>query len=161
MTLTKPLWSRSQKSWTLLTSSMAETRPIRAIDSSVLLRYLLNDDLDRAERARRLIESSERLGVTPVALAEAAWTLTGPRHRLERSAVAGALLDLLARENIITVGMDKAEAQAALLACAAREGAAHFGDALIAACARSAGISEIYTFDARFERAGIQSVALH
>ncbi len=69
--------------------------------------------------------------------------------------VATQLIDLLARENIVAVGFDKAEAQAALMACTSPTGAASFGDALIAACARSAGVQEIYSFDQRFARAGL------
>ena len=88
-------------------------------------------------------------------MAEVAWTLSGPRNRLDRAAVAMQLIELLGRENIVTVGFDKAEAQAAILACAAQTGGASFGDALIAACARSAGIQEIYSFDRRFARAGL------
>jgi predicted nucleic acid-binding protein len=61
----------------------------------------------------------------------------------------------LARDNVQTLGFDKIEGQAALLACAAATGAANFGDALIAASARSARVQEIYSFDRRFTRAGM------
>lgn len=134
------------------------TEGLRAVDANVLLRYLLRDVPDQAERARRLIESEEHLGLTPVALAEVAWTLAGPRYRRDRAEVALRLVDLLARENIFTLGLEKAEAQAALMACTPPTGAASFGDALIAACARSAGVHEIYSFDQRFARAGITPV---
>jgi len=110
--------------------------PLRAIDANVLLRYLLSDVPEQAHRARRLVDSEQPLGLTAVALAEVAWTLAGPRYRRARATVATQLIDLLARENIVTVGFDKAEAQAALMACAVQVGAANFGDALIAACAR-------------------------
>jgi predicted nucleic acid-binding protein len=109
----------------------------RAIDRNVVLRYVLQDDLDQWEKATRLIDSEEPLGMTAVTLAEIAWTLGGPRYHRERSAVAMLLVDLLARENIVAVG---------------------FGDALIAACARSAGLQEIYSFDQRFARAGLAPV---
>lgn len=128
---------------------------LRAIDSNVVLRYLLQDESGQWEKATRLIDSEEPLGLTAVTLAEIAWTLGGPLYRRERSAVALLLVDLLARENIVALGFDKAEAQAALLACTPQVGAATFGDALIAACARSAGLQEIYSFDRRFARAGL------
>ena len=121
-------------------------------------RYLLQDIPEQAEQARRLVESEESLGLTAVALAEIAWTLAGPRYGRGRGAVATELVDLLARENIVAVGFDKAEAQAALLTCVPQVGAANFGDALIAACARSAGIDEIYMFDCRFARAGLTPI---
>lgn len=131
---------------------------IRTIDANAILRYLLQDIPDHAERARRLIDSEEPLALTVIALAEVAWTLSGPRYQFERGAVARHLIDLLARENIVTIGFDKAEAQAALITCLPATGAAHFGDALIAACARSAGLQEIYSFDRRFARAGLTPI---
>ncbi len=59
----------------------------------------------------------------------------------------------------LAIGFDVSEAQAALLTCTAEVGAAGFGDALIAACARSFGIKEIYSFDQRVERAGLIRLA--
>lgn len=120
--------------------------PLRAVDSNVVLRYLLRDNLEQWARATRLIDSEHLLGVTAVALAEIAWTLAGPLYHQDRTIVALRLIDFLARENIVSVGFDKAEGQAALLACAARIRAANFGDALIAASARSAGLQEIDIF---------------
>ncbi len=131
---------------------------LRAIDANVILRYLLKDHPDFSERSRRLIESDESVGLTAVALAEVAWTLVGPRTRLDKADVAVQLSVLLSRENVVTVGIDKIEALIALQTCASGTGAAGFGDALIAACARSAGINEIYTFDQQFFGAGITPV---
>lgn len=112
----------------------------------------------RAEKSRASIESDRPLGLTAVALAEIAWTLAGPRYRRNRGEVAMDLVDLLARENIVTVGFDKTEAQVALMACATESEAANFGDALISACARSAGLEEIYSFDEGFSRAGLAPI---
>jgi predicted nucleic acid-binding protein len=132
--------------------------PLRALDANVVLRYLLADVPAQSEAARRLIDSDEALGLTAVALAEIAWTLSGPTYRVERPTVARLLIDLLTRTNIVAVGFDALEAQAALTACTAPSGGAGLGDALIAACARSAGISEIYSFDERVARAGLARV---
>jgi len=96
--------------------------------------------------------------VTAVALAEVAWTLAGPRHRRRRSMVAEQLVRLLSRQNLITLGFQKSEAQATLLAFAPETGAASFGDALIVACARSAGAYAIYSFDRRFARARLTPI---
>src|SRR3954469_16935842 len=104
---------------------MPEPLPLRAIDANVLLRYLLSDVPEQAHRARRLVDSEQPLGLTAVALAEIAWTLAGPRYRHERATVATQLIDLLARENIVTIGFDKAEAQATLMTCTAQVGAAN------------------------------------
>jgi predicted nucleic acid-binding protein len=131
---------------------------LRAIDANVILRYLLADVADQFERARELIDSDDRLGLTVVALAEVAWTLSGPLHGFDRATVAQLLIDFLARENVVAVGFDGAEAQAALLTCLPDVGAAGFGDALIAASARSFGIGEIYSFDQRVARAGLTRI---
>ncbi|MDP2935879.1 MAG: PIN domain-containing protein [Dehalococcoidia bacterium] len=132
--------------------------PLRAIDANVLLRYFLKDVPAQGEKAHKLIDSEEPLGLTAVALAETAWTLTGSLYRRERDRVAMDLVALLARENIVAIGFDKIEAQMALAACTSERGSANFGDALIAACARSAGLREIYSFDQRFARAGLTPV---
>ncbi len=128
---------------------------LRTLDTNILLRYFLQDVPDQAESARRLIDSELPLGLTVLALAEVAWVLAGRRYQLERPVVAAGLLRLLSRDNIVAVGYEKGEAQAALLACTSPTAAPSFGDALIAACARSAGIHEIYTFDRGFGRSGL------
>lgn len=133
--------------------------PLRAIDANVLLRYFLKDVPVQSDKAHSLIDSEELLGLTAVALAETAWVLTGTFCRRDRDKVAMDLLALLARENIVAIGFDKIEAQMALAACTSERGSDHFGDALIAACARGAGLREIYSFDQRFARAGLAPVA--
>lgn len=139
---------------------MTDAEPrLRAVDANVLLRYLLADVPAQHADARALVDSDERLGVTAVVLAEVAWTLSGPRLGIDRAMVARHLIDLLARRNIVAVGFEAAEAQASLLACTSGDGGAGLGDALIAASARSFGIGEIYSFDARVERAGLTRVA--
>jgi|SRR5579884_770585 len=132
---------------------MAEA--LRAIDANVILRYFLRDVPAQAVSARRLIESERPVAVTAVVLAEVAWTLARPLDHYERREIAEALIELLTRENVVAIGFEKGEAALALAACARDSGAANFGDALIAACARSYGVSEIYTFDQQFARAGL------
>ena len=133
---------------------------MRSIDANVILRYVLDDVPVQAAKARQVIDSTETLGVTAVALAEVAWTLTGPTVRIGRAVAAQVLLELLAKHNIVAAGFDKAEAQQALLLCLPPIGGAGLGDALIAASARSAGIEEIYSFDRHFARSGLTPVAL-
>jgi predicted nucleic acid-binding protein len=134
------------------------TEPLRAIDASVLLRYFLADDPVRSAKARALIESEQRLGLTPIALAETAWTLAS-RHAFDRASIARELVELLARENVVPLGFDRQEAMAILLTCARQTAPAQLGDALIAISARSAGVGEIYTFDAQFGRTGMTVIA--
>ena len=137
---------------------MSNGSVLRAIDANVILRYLFEDIPAQFDAARRLIESDQQLGLSPVALAEIAWTVTGPYYRIERQRVAVLLTEILSRENIVTLGFSKEEALSALLRSAADAAPADFGDGLIAACALSAGVDEIYSFDLRFARTGISPV---
>src|SRR2546423_12185254 len=89
---------------------MAE--PLRAVDANVFLRYLLQDVPEQAMQARQLIDSERPLALTAVTLAEIAWTLAGPRYRRDRSVVARQLIELLARDKIVTARRRKAEAPA-------------------------------------------------
>lgn len=62
-----------------------------AIDTNVLLRYLLDDDGEQSPRAARLIEGERTVLVTDVVLAETLWTLRGKKYRLDRSTLAGVV----------------------------------------------------------------------
>ena len=77
--------------------------PMYAIDANVLLRYLLDDVPEQAAAARRLVDSDQPLGLTAVALAEIAWVLAGPYYHHARDVVALQLVDMLARETIVTI----------------------------------------------------------
>ncbi len=129
---------------------------LRVLDTSVIVRYLSNDLPALAARARALIESDAALGITAVALLEAVFVLRRAPYDYAREAVVDALVDLLQRQNIRGVGVDSEEAALALLLCRPSS-AVNFGDALIAATARSAGLTEGYSFDARFGRAGLSA----
>jgi predicted nucleic acid-binding protein len=133
--------------------------PLRLLDTSIIVRYLSNDIPALAEPARGLIESDAPLGVTTVALLETAHVLQHPPYAHPRAAVVDALVELLQRENIEGIGVDKMHAAVALLLCRA-SGTVSFGDALIAATGRSAGINEAYSFDGRFSRAGLTVIPL-
>lgn len=110
-----------------------------------------------AQWARALIDSDTPVGMTPVALLEAAHVLRNPPYNHPREAVVDALVALLQRENVQGVGVEIDHAAAALMLCRSST-AVSFGDALIAATARSAGVTEAYTFDARFARSGLRVV---
>jgi predicted nucleic acid-binding protein len=133
--------------------------PIRLLDTSVIVRYLTNDLPELAERARRLIDSDLPLGITAVAVLETAHVLRNPPYRHSREAVVDALVGLLQRENVHGIGVDAADAAVALLLCRAST-AVSIGDALIAAIGRSAGLTEAYSFDARFGRSGLRLVEI-
>lgn len=62
-----------------------------AIDTNVLLRYLLEDDEGQSARAAHLIDDDQTVLVTNVVLAEILWTLKGKKYRLDRQALAGVV----------------------------------------------------------------------
>lgn len=64
-----------------------------AVDTSVLLRYLLHDDPEQAALADRVFGGDDDVLITDVVLAEAIWTLRGRRYRLS----AGDLVDVVER----------------------------------------------------------------
>ena len=66
-----------------------------AVNTNVLLRYLLRDDAAQAERARRIFERAERILITDVVLAEAVWTLIGRRYRATKADVVAVVEKLL------------------------------------------------------------------
>jgi len=71
-----------------------------AIDTNVLLRYLLRDNDAQAERARRVIECGERVLITDVVLAETVWTLAGQRYRATRADLIDLVNKLLQDANL-------------------------------------------------------------
>lgn len=58
-----------------------------AIDTNVLLRYLLADDESQYTKAKALIEKQHPVLITDVVLVETVWTLTGKRYGLDKDAV--------------------------------------------------------------------------
>ena len=71
-----------------------------AIDTNVLLRYLLWDDNDEASKAERLINVSAPVLITDVVLAETIWTLQGKKYRLDKAAAVAVVNSLFAEPNI-------------------------------------------------------------
>jgi len=56
-----------------------------AIDTNVLLRYLLLDDEIQAKKAAVLIESRQSVYISHVVLVEAVWTLKGRKYKRNTS----------------------------------------------------------------------------
>lgn len=71
-----------------------------AIDTNVLLRYLLWDDVDQAEKAHSLIIGATPVLVTDVVLVETLWTLKGKKYRLDKTAIVSVLDALFEEANI-------------------------------------------------------------
>lgn len=66
-----------------------------AIDTNVLLRYLLQDDQKQSKKAVGIITGTERVLVPDVVLAETIWTLTGKRYGVDKEMVCRVVRGLL------------------------------------------------------------------
>lgn len=119
----------------------------RFVDTSVIVRYLTNDDPPRARVAAEIIETSD-LVVSGLILSETAFVLRSS-YRYPWRDIIDALVQFVLRENIDVVDLPKDSVVAAFLK--ARDNARiSLGDALIMAQMRASGHHEIYSFDTRF-----------
>ena len=62
-----------------------------AVDTNVLLRYLLHDDEAQAARADAVFDARETILILNAVLAETVWTLAGRRYRLNEAELAAVL----------------------------------------------------------------------
>ena len=135
-----------------------------AVDTNVLLRYLLHDDEAQAARADAVFDAAETLLITDVVLVETVWTLAGRKYRLAKAELV-AVLERLFSEPNIRFEDDQVvwrALQAYRSAAPADENrlvkGAGFADALIVfkalRAASDAGevLNGVYTFDAAMQR---------
>ena len=123
------------------------------LDTSVVIRYLVNDDRALAERAERIVVGDTELSLTDGTLAEIAHVLTRV-YGIPRAAVVDGLILLIRRPNVRLHGLDLALTIQAFQLCRP-SGRVSFADALLWASARTAGATVIYTFDERFPADGL------
>lgn len=71
-----------------------------AVDTNVLLRYVLQDESAQEAKARRMIQGSAPVLVTDVVLVEALWTLKGPRYRASKEDLITVVEGLFRESNI-------------------------------------------------------------
>ncbi len=116
------------------------------LDTNVLVRFLVRDDEDQFDRARKLIrreaQAGEPVRISLLVLLETEWVLRS-RYKLTKGEILGAFSELLS-----TVDMsfeDEASIEEALFAC--KDSTAQFADCLIGARHRSLGCSATATFD--------------
>jgi len=72
-----------------------------AIDTNILLRYLLQDDKKQSAKADRLIVGNRKVLVTDIVLAETIWTLTGKKYKLSKEESLLVIDGLFKEPNII------------------------------------------------------------
>ena len=71
-----------------------------AVDTNVLLRYLLQDDQAQAEKSQKLINGSQKVLITDVVLTETIWVLTGKRYQISKDKIVDVIHALFAEQNI-------------------------------------------------------------
>jgi len=123
------------------------------IDTSLLIRYLTDDEPEMAQRATRLIDSDTPIVITDVVLAGTAHVLRR-LYGLTREEIVDLLLDLVRRRNVSVHSLDKAVVATALLLCRP-SGRVSIPDALIWTAARCSAPAIVYTFDEQFPVEGV------
>lgn len=123
------------------------------IDTSVIVRYLVGSPAEQARRATALIDGAEALGIPVVALMETAHVLR-TQYEVDRAGVVNALIDLVTLEQVFILGLPKVDTLDALVRARSLPGSP-IPDAFIAATAKLAGASPVYTFDEDFHRQGV------
>ncbi|MBD3942234.1 type II toxin-antitoxin system VapC family toxin [Microbacterium sp. NEAU-LLC] len=114
------------------------------IDTNVLLRYIVRDDEEQYQAARRLLESLtvERPGfIAQVTLAELAWVL-GRVHKLTRTDCL-----LVIHRLVQTEVLEFDDGESVVRALALADEGADFADALIEGIMNLFGATETVTFD--------------
>lgn len=117
-----------------------------ALDTNVLVRFLVKDDAAQHRKAVHLIERASReeipLLVTDVVLCELVWVLSYS-YQVDRPALIAILRDLLSARQILIVSRDTVAR--AVDAYAAGRG--DFADYVIREQARAMGSESVATFD--------------
>ena len=132
-----------------------------AIDTNVLLRYLLHDDEAQAARADAVFDAGATVLIADVVLAETVWTLAGRRYRLTGAELAAAVEGLFGEPNV-RFEDDRAvwralQAYRSMQDEAGPARGAGFADALIvfkalkAASDAGEALEAVYTFDAAMQ----------
>ncbi len=125
-----------------------------ALDTNILLRFLIGDDREQVEAARSLLEqlTPERPGfICREVTLEVVWVLERS-YGFSRDRIATALEHLVSGDALhFEAGDDVIRA-----AYGYRRGGAGFADRMIAAAARRPGPDALYTFDRRL--AALQDV---
>jgi predicted nucleic-acid-binding protein len=119
---------------------------VKALDTNVLIRFLVEDDEAQSRRARKLVEEAgeleEPLFVSDVVVCETVWVLES-RYKVSRRQVA-QVLDQVLHAAQLAFGSQDLLVRA--LGAFAR-GRGDFADYVIAEHARGAGCDTVATFD--------------
>jgi predicted nucleic-acid-binding protein len=119
---------------------------VKALDTNVLVRFLVEDNAAQTARAAALIEEAvaadERLYVSDIVLCELVWVLGGA-YEFRRSEISAVLSELTRARHL------KFESTDRVVRCVRsfHDERGDFADYLIREHARDAGCDEVATFD--------------
>ena len=123
---------------------------MNALDTNVLIRYLVRDNPAQADAARVLLEGLT-VGnpgyICREVMIEVVWVLERS-YRFSREQIASIVIDLIDTDSLV-IEDDNDVAQCAI---AYHQGGADFSDLMILAAANRVGAQPLYTFDQRFSR---------
>ena len=120
------------------------------LDTNVLVRYLVCDDVEQAHAARSLLEglSSKRPGFICREVAiELVWVLERA-YRFSRDQIATVLEELVSTEGLVVEAAD----DVVRASSSYRRGGVGFSELMILAAAERAGTRPVCTFDRAFAR---------
>lgn len=121
-----------------------------AVDTNVLVRYLVGDDPEQAAAARGSLErlTRERPGfLCREVVVEVVWVLERA-YGFARPRIADVLVELTATDTLVVEAAD----DVARAAADYRQGGVGFADLMILAAARRAGATPLHTFDRQLAR---------
>jgi len=72
-----------------------------AVDTNVLLRYLLDDDARQSNKASSIIAGNSNILITDIVLTETIWTLKGKKYNIDKESIIKVINTLFAEPNII------------------------------------------------------------
>ena len=126
------------------------------LDTNVLIRFLVRDNLEQADAARILLEglTNDNPGfIRREVMIEVVWVLERS-YRFSREQIASIVLDLMDTDTLV-IKDDNDVAQATI---AYLRGGVDFSDLIILAAMNRVGAQPLYTFDRRLCR--LQGTAL-
>ena len=130
-----------------------------ALDTNVVVRFLVQDDIEQGQAAARLIETCTETSpgfIGREVMVEIVWVLQRA-YKLPREQVAAALDGLLGAQEIVVEQADRV----ARAVHRYREEGYDFADLMIVAAALSAECKALYTFDRKAARIdGVSEVKL-
>lgn len=119
---------------------------MKAVDTNVLVRYLVEDDPAQSKKAAaffdRAVRAGETIHVPDLVLVETVWVLSSC-YRVARADVAQTLLRLLRARHLAFAAPDGLQRAADAYA----SGRGDFADYMIREAAGAAGCDEVVTFD--------------